>query len=95
MFLKLTNEQLNWILGGTGFSDSVIALFHDHYVNGMTKFEAAENNGLTKQFANKKWRSFEELIEKRCNENDLVMSVVFHAKKDSKAVFSFDAVSKK
>lgn len=90
MFIKLTEEQLQWVLKGTRFSDNVINMFRDHFVNSISKMDAAKRNDLSLQFATKKWARFESLIVEKCQKNNLEISTILHSISDKKAVFLFD-----
>jgi hypothetical protein len=90
MLIKLTEEQLQWVLKGTHFSDKVINMYRDHFVNSIAKMDAAKRHGLSLQFATKKWARFENLIVEKCEKNGLEIATILHAIEDKNAVYSFD-----
>lgn len=90
MIIKLNEEQLQWLLKGTRFSENVINMYRDHFVNSLSKTDAANKHGLSAQFATKKWVRFEGLMQEKCKKHGLEISTILHSSKDKKAVYSFD-----
>ena len=95
MLFSLNEKQLGWVLEGSRYSENVMSLFRDHYVDGIPKLEACEKNGLSKQFATKKWKEFDRLMISKCAESGLEISTVFHTSTDREAIFKYDHVSRK
>lgn len=95
MILKLTEEQLMWVLQGTRQpSENVINMYRDHFVHGTPKVECADRYGFSAQFAYKKWNRFDELIAKKCEKLGLEISTVVHKYSDRNSVLAFDIVNK-
>jgi hypothetical protein len=90
MIIKLNEDQLQWLLKGTRFGDNVINMFRDHFINSLSKTDAASKHGLSAQFATKKWARFESLMQEKCKKHNLEISTILHSSKDKKSVYSFD-----
>lgn len=95
MLIKLTEEQLQWILKGSRRpGDTVISMYRDHYVHGIPKSECSEKYGLSPQFAYKKWMRFDHMVKAKCAKYDLVISTVLHKAEYKNYVLSFDIINR-
>lgn len=93
MILRLTEDQLLWLLEDTRYKKDTVQMFRDHFVGGIPKQQAAQNNGITPHFSYKKWREFEKLSEEKCRKYGVKMSTIMHKPEDADKVHQYDIVT--
>lgn len=86
---------MQWLLEGKRYSEKVVSLFHQHYVQGVPRVAAAKELGFSQPFASKKFVEFDALILEKCEQEGLVITTVLHEEKDLKKVLSLDSVVKR
>jgi len=92
MQFRLDNAHLDWILEGTRYSDKVIALFRQHYVEGIPRVAAGEALSFSQPFASKKFAEFDALIQKKCKEESLLITAILHDKNDFEKFLDLDSI---
>lgn len=92
MQIKLEEEHLLWVIEGKRYSDHVIALFRDHYVNGVPKVQAASKFDFSQPFASKKFAQFETLLAEKCEAEGLQITTVLHKEGSKEKILKLDAI---
>ena len=95
MDFKLTNEQFDWLVTGSGYAENSVNLLRRHYVSGESLKELAAEAGfkspariytLVKQF-----NSF---VERKLLQHGLEMTVVINDREDRERILRFDIANR-